>query len=418
MSFFTILKERLQKQIPRWIVLLIDVHFSILSFVLSLAIVWQTEWRIELENSILIIGVGSLIYLISFLIFKPYAGIVRHTGIEDIIKILQATSVAFLFSIVAKYFLGIHYPEKSLTLLVLHFLFVSNIMIFSRILYKHIYSVLMKFDRSKKNFLIYGAGASGVLTCFALQTDEENENKVVAFVDDNPKLHGNFVKGLNVMSPTEITKEWLAKENVDEIIISIQNIRLAKLNEIVQRFGKWPVKIKLVPLLKDWIDNKLEATQIQEVHIDDLLGRNPINLKEESIRNEVEGKVVLVTGAAGFNGIEFSENLLQYSFKKLILVDQMESALHELEQIWLNKNLLHNIDVEFINADILDDVIVDSVYNRFRPDLVYHANAYKKELSVEEKPYEVIRANSKGTKHLLAAANRYGAEKVVIVLIA
>lgn len=416
--FIPRLKYRLNNQTPRWVVWIIDVSLMALSFLLSLLIVWQSEWQIGFKKSAWVIGLGSLVYIGSFLIFKPYKGIVRHTGLEDIIKILLTSLISFIFSIVVFYLIGAPDPKQNLILLVLHFLIVSNLLIFSRILYKHFYSVLMQPKQRGKNFLIYGAGLSGVLTYFALQANADQGNKVVAFVDDNPKLQGSRVKGLKVISPTQITQEWVTKEKIEEVIISIQDIRIADLNKIVKNFEGFAVKLRLVPLLKDWIDGRLEATQIQEVHIENLLGRNPIDINKEAFRNEVKDKVVLVTGAAGLVGTEISSHLLNYACKKIILVDQVASDLKKLEESWMSSKIMKGVKVEFIPADIRVDYIVDSLYNRFRPDIVYHADAYNKVLVMEENPYNAITVNIKGTRHLVAAASRYGVEKLVMVAIA
>src|SRR5690554_3348133 len=138
------LKNRLQKETPRWFVCLVDVSLTLLSFILALAIVWQSEWQDGFTNSALVMGVGSLLYFVSFLIFRPYRGLVEHTGLEDILKILQATFTALLFTVVGLYLVGAAYVNQNLILVVLHFLITSNLLIFSRILYKHLYTLLMQ----------------------------------------------------------------------------------------------------------------------------------------------------------------------------------------------------------------------------------------------------------------------------------
>jgi len=418
MNIFTALKNRLQNQTPRWFVFLIDIHFTAFSFILSLAIVWQSDWGVGLRSSAIVLSVVTLTYALSFLIFKSYSAIIRHTGLRDIVNVLKATSTALALLLIVLYFIHIPYPDKNFIMVVLHYFFTTTALIFLRILYKYMYARHVQPHKRKKHLLIYGAGSSGVITHNALTADGNMDNVVKAFIDDNVKLYRSRINGVKVIPPSDVTKEMIVKDKIEEIIVSIQNIAIEKLNKIVKNFEGFAVKLRLVPLLKDWIDGRLEATQIQEVHIENLLGRNPIDINKEAFRNEVKDKVVLVTGAAGLVGTEISSHLLNYACKKIILVDQVASDLKKLEESWMSSKIMKGVKVEFIPADIRVDYIVDSLYNRFRLDIVYHADAYNKVLVMEENPYNAITVNIKGTRHLVAAANRYGVEKLVMVAIA
>jgi len=418
MNIFTALKNRLQNQTPRWFVFLIDIHFTAFSFILSLAIVWQSDWGVGLRSSAIVLSVVTLTYALSFLIFKSYSAIIRHTGLRDIVNVLKATSTALALLLIVLYFIHIPYPDKNFIMVVLHYFFTTTALIFLRILYKYMYARHVQPHKRKKHLLIYEAGSSGVITHNALTADGNMDNVVKAFIDDNVKLYRSRINGVKVIPPSDVTKEMIVKDKIEEIIVSIQNIAIEKLNKIVKNFEGFAVKLRLVPLLKDWIDGRLEATQIQEVHIENLLGRNPIDINKEAFRNEVKDKVVLVTGAAGLVGTEISSHLLNYACKKIILVDQVASDLKKLEESWMSSKIMKGVKVEFIPADIRVDYIVDSLYNRFRLDIVYHADAYNKVLVMEENPYNAITVNIKGTRHLVAAANRYGVEKLVMVAIA
>lgn len=408
-------KERLKRQTPRWLIFVIDVHFTAIAFILSVIIVWQSDWSIGFENAALIAIVGSLVYVVSFLFYKSYAGIIRHTGLRDIVNVLKSTSSALLFLFVAMYAMKIPYPEKNFTLVILHYLITTSALVFLRILYKHMYFLLVEPNRSKRHLLIYGAGSSGIATYKALHSDTQITNMVYAFVDDNPKLYRSRINGVKVIAPTAVNKELLEKENIEEIIISIQNIPSADLRKIVTNYEGLPVKLKIVPPVQDWIDGNLESKQIKELRIEDLLGREPIRLKKDSIRAEVENKVILVTGAAGSIGSEIARQLLNYPCKKLIFLDQAESALYDLEQTCLSLIKKRKLDVSFVIGDIRDYDRVDAVFSGFRPELIFHAAAYKHVPLMEMNPYESITTNIKGTKHLVDAADRYAAEKFVMV---
>lgn len=415
MKFSKAVKERLKKQTPRWFVFLVDIHSTIMSFIVALAIVWQSDWNIGLKNSAIIACVAFLVYPLSYLFFKTYMGIIRHTGLRDLVNVLKASSFALLLLLIVLYTIDSPYPKQSFTLVVLHYLLTTSFLVFLRILYKRIFLQFIQPHRDTSHLLIYGAGTSGIITFNALQADGHIGNSVYAFIDDNPKLHRSRINGVKVISPEQVTKELIAKEEIEEIIISIQNIESAALNKIVALYEGFPVKLKIVPPVSNWIDGNLEAKQIQDIRIEDLLGRKTIHLEKDSIRKEVEGKVVLVTGAAGSIGSEISRQLLSYPCKKVVLLDQAESALYELQQTCSSSIKKNAIDVEFVIGDIRDYNRVDSVFRVFQPDIVFHAAAYKHVPLMEQNPYEAIGTNIKGTKHIVDASDRYATGKFVMI---
>lgn len=408
-------KERLKKQTPRWFVFLVDIHSTVMSFIIALVIVWQSDWSIGLKNSAVIACIAFLVYPLSYLFFKTYMGIIRHTGLRDIVNVLKASSFALLLLLIALYTINSPYPKQSFTLVVLHYLMTTSSLVFLRILYKRIFSQFIQPHRDATHVLIYGAGTSGIITFNALQADGRIGNTVYAFIDDNPKLHRSRINGIKVIAPQQVTKELIAKEEIEEIIISIQNIESAALNKIVGLYEGFPVKLKIVPPVSNWIDGNLEAKQIQDIRIEDLLGRKAIHLEKDSIRKEVEGKVVLVTGAAGSIGSEISRQLLNYPCKKVVLLDQAESALYELQQTCSSRIKKNAINVEFVIGDIRDYNRVDTVFRVFQPDIVFHAAAYKHVPLMEQNPYEAISTNIKGTKHIVDAADRYATGKFVMI---
>lgn len=414
MGVFMQLKERLKNQTPRWIVFIIDVHATVMALFLSLVIVWQSEWNIGLKGCAVIAGITLLVYPLSFLLFKTFKGIIRHTGLQDIVNVLTASAFALFLLLVGMYVFDFPHPKQSLILVVLHFLITITSLVFLRILYKHMFFQFVQPHSSAKRALIYGAGTSGLITYNALQTEGHMKNRVHAFVDDNPKLHNKRINGVKVIGPRQVTKEFLAKEMIEEIIISIQNISLPDLNKIVSTYEDFPVKLKIVPPVSNWINGNLEAKQIQDIRIEDLLGRKAIYLGKDSVRAEVEGKVILVTGAAGSIGSEISRQLFNYPCKKLILLDQAESALYDLQQSCCGI-MEKETDVVYVIGDIRDYNRVDTVFREFRPDIVFHAAAYKHVPLMEQNPYEAISTNIKGTKNIVDAADRYGTEKFVMI---
>lgn len=409
------LKQRLKSQTPRWFVFLVDLGFTTLTFILAFGIIWQSDWRLGINNATIIVVIGTIVYPLSFVFLKSYKGIIRHTGLQDISTVLRACTLAFALLIALLFLIDLQASKHNFSLVVIHYLLTTTALVFLRILYKRLYLQYVQPCHIVKRILIYGAGTSGIITYNALRSESHVGNVVVAFLDDNPKLHGSRINGVRVISSKQVTKEMIEKKRIEVIIISIQNISSQALNEIVEKYEGFLIKLKIVPPVKNWIEGNLQAQQIKEVRIEDLLGRECIHLEKDSIRKEVQGKVVLVTGAAGSIGAEISRQLLSYSCRRVVLVDQAESALYELQQACLKEIIEKKIDVDFVIGDIRNYDRVESIFKVFHPDIVFHAAAYKHVPLMEANPYEAIITNIKGTKHVVDASDRYGANKFVMV---
>lgn len=352
----------------------------------------------------------------SFILTSSYKGIVRHTGFKDMMNVLKAN---VLYTIMISLFSWMIYETKAepayrigKTIIVVHFLFNTIALSFLRILYKNLYNYYVMGNRYKRRVMIYGAGDSGVITYKALMADEKSRVSVFGFMDDKKKKIGKKINGVGVYNPVVVDREFVEKHNITEIVISIQNLEPARLREIVDKYADFPVSLKIVPAVTHWLKGDLTAQQIKDIKIEDLLGRKPIKLDNEEIRNEITGKVVMVTGAAGSIGSEISRQIMNYPHKKLIMVDQAESALFDLQQTTRNLQVSH---CEFVMGDVRNQDRMEVMIRHFQPDIIFHAAAYKHVPLMEDNPYEAVMANVKGTKTVADLAVKYGVEKFVMV---
>lgn len=413
------LKKNLQKETPRWLVLAIDLYITVNTFVMTFIL-------------LNILGLGSnltfyeamayqapvvlLLSFIAFLITSSYKGIVRHTGFKDMLNVLKANALYTVFIILFSWVLyeskaeTVYNPGKGVILV--HFLLNTIALSFLRILYKGLYNYYVMGNRYKRKVMIYGAGDSGVITYNALKNDEKSRVSVFGFMDDKKKKIGKKINGITVYNPRLVTREFVEKNNITEIIISIQNLPPAQLAEIVDNFADFPLTLKIVPAVSTWLKGDLTAQQIKAIRIEDLLGRKPIKLHNREIRNEIEGKVVMVTGAAGSIGSEISRQLMGYPYKQLILLDQAESPLFELQQA---SKKLKGDNCDFVMGDVRNHERMEVMLSHYRPDLIFHAAAYKHVPLMEENPYEAVMANVKGTKTIADLAVKYGVKKFVMV---
>lgn len=282
----------------------------------------------------------------------------------------------------------------------------------SRYVFKAMYEQLTGGIRASKNVLIYGAGNSGILTYGALTNHAKSDAKVIGYIDNDLKKVGKNINGVPVFGEAVLQADFMEKNNVSEIIFSIQNIDSKSLRTKVESLVDLPVLVKIVPPIEDWINGELKVSQIKKVQIEDLLDRAPIQIKNSKIEVALMNKRVLVTGGAGSIGSEIVRQICNYNYDNLIVVDQAESALYDLQQE-LKQNGFHNFLP--IVADIRDKNRMNQIFEEHQPNVVFHAAAYKHVPLMEYNSYEAIKINIAGTKTIADLSLIHGVEKFVFV---
>ncbi|MCC7520044.1 MAG: polysaccharide biosynthesis protein [Flavobacteriaceae bacterium] len=357
----------------------------------------------------------AVVSLISFLLIGSYKGIVRHTGIKDAYNVFYASIVISLILSIF-FYLNLNFNLFKVTIprsiIAIHFMLNVIFLIGSRFIFKQIYHRLAQNIKHKSRVLIYGAGASGLITYMALSEDVNKIYDVRGFVDDNKDLIGKRLKGLPIYSGKRVNEQFLEDMRVDEVIISIQSISNTALLEIIDRLLTFSVKVKAVPPVRDWIDGTLKTQQIKEVKLEDLLQRKPIEIFNETIEHSLHEKTVMVTGAAGSIGREISLQLAEYSCNQLIFIDQGESPLYELQMDLIAKG---KSNIHYYVADVRDFKRMQHIFESYKIDYIFHAAAYKHVPLMEENPYEAVRVNIMGSKNMMDLAVAFGVEKFVMV---
>ncbi len=406
--------------LSRWVILIKDIIIIWLSFLFAYVIRFNFDlnkipWEEVFWNSANFIIISTLY----FFIFKSYIGIVRHTSIVDAVKIFQAvTSIAVTMAIIStidlKYFSGHHF-QVPLSVIIVFYLFALFSLIFTRIFIKLLYNSYVRKELGVINVLVFGAGQSGIITKNTLITSSVSAYKIIGFIDENDSKIGKSIEGIKVYPPSEITKEFVDKRKIDEIIFSIQNIEVLKKREILGELIKLGVVLKNVPPLDHWISGKLNLRQIERVKIEDLLQRDTIKLNNPKIKESVIGKTIMVTGAAGSIGSELVRQLVAYKPGKLILIDQAETPLFEFKLEMLKKNAHLNGSVVYYMADVSNLKRMSVIFEETKPDLVFHAAAYKHVPMMEDNPMEAIRVNIFGTRILADLSVKYKVKTFVMI---
>jgi FlaA1/EpsC-like NDP-sugar epimerase len=353
---------------------------------------------------------------IGFILIGSYKGIVRHTGLRDSVNIALASSLMALLMIgiekIIRYFNLI--PEFSfpISILAIHFLLNILLLIASRYLFKTIYHLFISDFKIDSRVLIYGAGDAGRLTNTVLTNDKDIKVLVLGFIDDDKRLTHKMINGITVYHSDEITEQFVQQKKVDEIIISIQQIKSHRLLEIVEQLSKLAVNVKIVPPVKSWIDGNLKSKQIQKIKIEDLLGRDPIKINNTILQKEFHQEVVLITGAAGSIGSEIARQISNYNHSQLILIDQAESDLYNLQQYLQQRNFQN---IKCIVADIRNKKRMQLLFQQYQPTLVFHAAAYKHVPFMEANPYEAVCVNVFGTKVIADLSIANNVKKFVMI---
>lgn len=413
------------KSFSKWIVLLFDCFLFLMSFWTFVLIKYlyhlhDVNFVVQMHYFIPIF----LIFLINALFFKSYQGLVRYSGFNDIVKIVYVCSGTFIITFVTKLIL-LHYTDLNVMKWFLSHTeacFITMLafgsMTFSRLVIRRIYNENISYKQDPLNTIIFGAGDAGIITKNALEHDTSCHYNVIAFVDESSHKIGKAINGIPVYNPSKIlNKEFINKNNVKVLILAIPSLSKDERTKIVDNIIDLGLNIKSVPHLNNWIDNKLNVNQIEDIKVEDLLGREPIVLGKENITEGLKGKVIMVTGAAGSIGSEICRQVLHYKPKKLILVDQAESPLYDI-QFELKNNEPYrsfNIPMEFVIGNVKDNVKMREIFSKFKPQIVYHAAAYKHVPLMEDFPYEAVFVNVLGTKNVADLAIEFGVEKFVMV---
>lgn len=405
---------------PRWVILVIDLFISFTSIITAYLLRFNFSlpseyFNIEQLNSFYwVIPMVLSVRLLSFLISRTYAGIVRYTGTKDagrIFLVILAGSVFFaMFNYVSYKFNQIFLIPFSV--IGIDFLVNIFIMTFSRLLVKTLYMEFSNRSKEKENVLIFGVNELANITKRTLVKDVNSKFKVIAFIDHTNSHKGQKLDGLSIYG-INMLESVLAKHKITTMIFADKNI-LAQIKEKALEACLFnDVKILTLPDVNDWINGELSVKQIREVNIDDLLERDTIKLDEARIKNDTINRTVLVTGAAGSIGSEIVRQLLRFSPKRIIVFDQAESPLYDLELELKEK--FHFNKVEVVIGNVTDKYRIEKVFSTYRPSLVYHAAAYKHVPMMENNPSEAIRTNVLGTKTLADLAMKYNVLKFVMV---
>jgi hypothetical protein len=404
------------KVLPIWTILLIDVLIIVVSSLLAYALRYDFQ-SIFLESSTIdkTIVWTVIVNLVFFRVFRTYSNVLRFSSFIDIMRIFVSLTVSYSLLMISSVLLSSYMNVRLAPVSVFFMAYIISfaMMSCSRIVVKMFYE-LLNFDGSHSaNVFIYGAKEAGVNIAKALRVNLRNHYRLRGFIADEPELINKVMMGVKVFPNDETLIDVLSDRDVHAIIISPAKMEELKRSDMTDRLWAHNIKLMTAPPLSEWSGQTLNRTQLKEIQIEDLLQRNPIEIDIHKVASHLEGKRVMITGAAGSIGSEIMRQVASFNPYKLILIDQAETPLHdirlELQDCW------RDIDAETIIADISNPTRMEDIFREYRPQYIFHAAAYKHVPMMEDNVSESIQINVYGTRTIADLAVKYGAEKFVMI---
>jgi FlaA1/EpsC-like NDP-sugar epimerase len=380
-------------------------------------------------HSWLILAPGATVLaLLSYRFFGLYRRLWQYASIGELYAILGGVTVGNLLAVVLSYLFI--YPPIQIPLFprsvfivawLLNFIFVGASRFYLRSA-SHLRGASPNVKRKKrlegevevqKRVLIVGAGDAGAVVVRELRRHPSLGVKPVGFIDDDLNKTGLYLLDVPVLGARDDIPRIVDKENVDEVIIAMPSAPGSIIREIVGICNNKGVRLKTLPGVYELIDGKVRVDQIRDVQVEDLLGREPVQLDLNEMAGFIEDKVVLVTGAGGSIGSELCRQIARFTPSRLILLDKSENNLFEIEQELRDRHV--DLDFPAELADVRDQGVVDQIFNGYRPQIIFHAAAYKHVPMMERFPQHAVSNNILGTYNVAVAAQTYGSEVFILV---
>lgn len=364
------------------------------------------------ENLLIPNIIGTLIF---FVIWKLYRSVWRYASANELVNIVGATACASLAQFVYCKFTNNRMPRSYS---VLYFFLLTLAICCIRFGYR----ILRLINNKRMNLLgkehcanvmIIGAGAGGDMILKEIENSRYLSMRAKCIIDDQPGCHGKLMRGVPIVGGRESILDAVGRYSIDEIIFAIPSASVQTRKEILDICKESGCKLRTIPGTYQLINGDVSVSSLKEVEIEDLLGREPIRINTEEVLGHVGGKVVLVTGGGGSIGSELCRQLAAHHPKQLIILDIYENNAYDIQQELIRK--YPELDLVVLIASVRNKERIDSIFETYRPNIVYHAAAHKHVPLMEDSPHEAIKNNVFGTYKVAQAADRYGVDKFVLI---
>ena len=406
-----------KKSLPYWGIILLDCCLILFSGLLVYTLNNGVLSTLDILGHLLVTLLVCLIpYLVGFRLFHTYSGIIRYSSFVD----LQKVGFAVLFGLIcvvvfqaltdfSPYLVYIRKRD-----LILSALLAMSLMWMMRVFVKYFYVSTFRVAKAERAF-IYGVKQGGVSLAKSIQNQDPARFVLAGFISDLTEIGNRYLMGVKVYPNNEDLIGVMRRLQADVLLVSPLKVEAIRNNqEMVDRLIKANIKIYMTPAAQEW-DGKsdLSHTQLREVNIEDLLPRDKIEIDLEAVREQLTGKRILITGAAGSIGSEIVRQVAQFAPERMVLIDQAETPLHDVRLMMARQ--WSNIESYTVVSDICVRERMEELFEEHRPDYVFHAAAYKHVPMMEDNPEESVRNNVDGTRVIADLSVKYGTRKFVMV---
>ncbi|MED1565113.1 nucleoside-diphosphate sugar epimerase/dehydratase [Bacillus paramycoides] len=344
-------------------------------------------------------------------IYKLYNKAWEYASVGELIQIFKAITLSIIVTAIVQQIINHDIYVRILAIAwMLHLLLIGS----SRFVWRMFRDTYITKATDKKRTLIIGAGSAGTMVVRQLQHNKEADLYPIAFVDDDRNKQKLEIYNVPVVGTTNHIQEIVEDNDIEHIIIAIPSLNRNQINEIFEKCTKTKAKTQIVPMLEDLLDGKVSVNEFRDVQVEDLLGREPIQLDDAGIGEKIAGKTILVTGAGGSIGSEICRQVMKYNPAKIVLLGHGENSIYTIE-MEIRVTYKDTVEITTEIADIQDRNKIFEIMNKHQPYIVYHAAAHKHVPLMERNPEEAVKNNIFGTKNVAEAADTFKVNTFVMV---
>ncbi|PKM50999.1 MAG: nucleoside-diphosphate sugar epimerase [Firmicutes bacterium HGW-Firmicutes-7] len=396
--------------------ILIDILTIYITFLLSMYIHFESHIPSQIIMEFQRISIITvLIKMFFYYQFSLYDSLWEYASIEELVKVLGAVVTGNFFSILYMIFMGFRiYPGIYVVAVLFEVMLIVGIRFSYRFARRIKHNQTIWRQEYNKNVLVIGCGSTASLVANEIKNHPQAYGQIVGYIDDDKQKIGKTIAGIKVLGNRHDIYSISKRFNISEIIVAVPTASKSDLKEILTESKRCDAKVRIVPGITEIIDGKVSMSKIRDVEIEDLLGREPVDLNLHEIASYLEGRVILVTGGGGSIGSELCRQIARFNPKKLVILDIYENNAYEIQKE-LSSQYSKQLDLEVLIASVRERETIFQIVKSVKPDVIFHAAAHKHVPLMEDSPKEAIKNNVFGTMNVAEAAHEFNVERFVLI---